>query len=62
MGFEADSRSRNALECVEFRTPHICQRKANMGRLPAEVKRGTAVATIFGGFFVLRLISAGLGF
>jgi hypothetical protein len=27
-----------------------------------EVKRGTAFATIFGGFFVLRLISAGLGF
>jgi len=27
-----------------------------------QVKRGTAFATIFGGFFVLRLISAGLGF
>jgi hypothetical protein len=28
----------------------------------AQVKRGTAFATIFGGFFVLKLISAGLGF
>ena len=27
-----------------------------------QVKRGTAFATIFGGFFVLKLISAGLGF
>ena len=27
-----------------------------------QIKRGTAFATIFGGFFVLKLISAGLGF
>ena len=28
----------------------------------APVKRGTAFATIFGGFFLLKLVSAGLGF